>query len=174
MKAFTSCLFLTLLSLALCKSQIYDPPLKIYGQTITQTLYIDNAYHDSGVWGPISLCPNNSFVDAFELKYQEPGNVDETAINAIRLYCILNGHDTGYVESSTGTHGEYFGMRVCSGDYLLTGFRANTLEYQGTFTDDVAVENFEGSCGYGREIVSGGIPSLSLQSRRDVSLQNVI
>ncbi|RXG55560.1 hypothetical protein Avbf_10701 [Armadillidium vulgare] len=60
-------------------------------------------------------------------------------------------------------------MRVCSGDYLLTGFRANTLEYQGTFTDDVAVENFE-VLRLRDRIVSG---EYIIVSKSRISLQNL-
>lgn len=41
---------------------------------------------------------------------------------------------------------------MCS-SHFITGFRANVLEYQGPFTDDVAVQDFEVECDYGKEIV---------------------
>ena len=44
-------------------------------------------------------------------------------------------------------------MNSCS-DGFVTGFRANVLEYQGVFTDDVAVEDMKVICDDG-EIVNG-------------------
>ena len=43
---------------------------------------------------------------------------------------------------------------ACSEDFV-TGFRANTLEYQGPFTDDVAVQDMDVYCNDGAELVEG-------------------
>uniref|UniRef100_A0A2P2IA81 Vitelline membrane outer layer protein 1 homolog n=1 Tax=Hirondellea gigas TaxID=1518452 RepID=A0A2P2IA81_9CRUS len=81
--------------------------------------------------------------------------MDETAINAIKLYCSTEEHhDDGYITSATGPEGTWYGMRVCSSEFL-TGFRGKVLEYQGIFTDDVAVQDFEVECNFGEEIIGG-------------------
>ena len=55
-----------------------------------------------------------SFIDlcsyAF-FQYQKQGHLDETAVNGIKLYCSSSTdfHDTGYVTSSVGTHGDWYG-----------------------------------------------------------------
>lgn len=46
------------------------------------------------------------------------------------------------------------GMRVCNGGFL-TGFRGKVLDYQGIFTDDVALQDFEAECDFGSEIIGG-------------------
>ncbi|XP_018020559.1 vitelline membrane outer layer protein 1 homolog [Hyalella azteca] len=121
---------------------------------VTSTLFLNNPY-DAGDWGFIGLCPEYSFVHAFEILFVPPGNVDETAINAVKLYCSTEQHfDVGYVESAAGPDGLWYGMKVCHGTFI-TGFRAKVLEYQGVFTDDVAVQDFQAECNYGEEILSG-------------------
>ena len=67
------------------------------------------------------------------------------------------------------------GMRPCSNLNYVTGFRANTLSYQGPFTDDVAVENVQVECGYGSEIVDAlpfDVPYQSYDVSQDLSLTN--
>ncbi|KAB7501846.1 Vitelline membrane outer layer protein 1 [Armadillidium nasatum] len=142
-------------------------------RVVSQTLLLDNVFDCSGrecIWGSIVLCPDNGFAYALEVKYEEPGHVDETAINGVRLYCSANGHDLGYIESSNGPHGDYLGMKICPEDYV-TGFRANVLENQGLIGEDVAVEDIEMDCSYGKYILSSGIPPVSLQDKK-MALQN--
>ncbi|XP_076044998.1 vitelline membrane outer layer protein 1-like [Oratosquilla oratoria] len=121
---------------------------------ISQYLNLDNPY-DAGEWGSVSLCPNGSFAHAFEVKFEEYNAVDETAVNAIKLYCRNeHEHDLGYITSSEGQHGRWYGMRICSSGFL-TGMRGQVLGYQGIFHDDVAVENVELECNHGSEILPG-------------------
>jgi len=137
------------------KTEIYDRPIMYASRNISQSLFIDNPYHDAGKWGGIDLCPNNGFATAAEITYRSPAfdHLDETAINGVRLYCNdPDGHNEGYVTSTVGTEGESQGEKICSSGFI-TGFRANTLEHQGALTDDVAVEDFEISCNYGMEII---------------------
>jgi len=118
------------------------------------TLLLDNPF-DAGSWGAAALCPEYTFVREFEVLYQPAGSFDDTAVNAVKLYCSSpeTGLDVAYVTSSTSPNGQWMGLNVCQGGWM-TGFRAKVLEYQGLFTDDVAVQDMMGSC-QGNETIGG-------------------
>ncbi|XP_063589397.1 vitelline membrane outer layer protein 1 homolog isoform X1 [Penaeus indicus] len=125
---------------------------------VTDTLILDNGV-DAGDWGLVEYCEDGSFATAFEVKFEPYSliDTDETAINAVRLYCSTLDHIlTGYVQSIEGQHGDWLGMRHCSTGFA-TGMRANVLESQGIFGDDVAVENVELACDDGKEVITGVI-----------------
>lgn len=43
-------------------------------------------------------------------QFYPPGAIDETAVNAVKLYCSTDDHvDDGYVESASGPDGDWFG-----------------------------------------------------------------
>ncbi|KAF2355061.1 Vitelline membrane outer layer protein I (VOMI) [Trinorchestia longiramus] len=141
-------------ALASAYEQIGKNVEKIETRTVTSTLFLNNPY-DAGDWGSIGLCPDQSFVHAIEVLFYPPGAVDETAINAVKLYCSTEDKvDTGYVISASGPDGDWYGMRVCTTPFV-TGFRGKVLEYQGLFTDDVAVQDFEAECNFGIEVLPG-------------------
>ncbi|XP_076044852.1 uncharacterized protein LOC143027451 [Oratosquilla oratoria] len=123
-------------------------------RAISQYLNLDNPF-DAGEWGPVSICPNGTFAHAFEVKFEEYSTVDETAINAVKLYCSTQEHhDTGYITSTEGEHGDWYGMKICDKGYL-TGMRARVLPYQGLLHDDVAVHDVDMECNYGTQIMNG-------------------
>ncbi|XP_047736584.1 vitelline membrane outer layer protein 1 homolog [Hyalella azteca] len=164
MKYFLSVLIFSLYALtASADEQVGTHVDQIQTRDVTQVLFLNNPY-DAGDWGPIGICPEFSFVHAFEILFYPPGAVDETAINAVKLYCSTEqqvvsatgpeGDWYGYVVSATGAEGDWYGMRVCPKTFI-TGFRAQVLEYQGPFTDDVAVQDFEAECNFGEDILPG-------------------
>jgi len=110
------------------------------------TLVLSNAF-DAGEWGAAAVCPENCFVRQFEVLYEPAGDIDDTAVNALKLYCSSaeTGLEVSYVSSATSPYGHWMGLNVCQGGWL-TGFRAKVLEYQGLFTDDVAVQDVMGAC----------------------------
>ncbi|XP_063589398.1 vitelline membrane outer layer protein 1 homolog isoform X2 [Penaeus indicus] len=125
---------------------------------VTDTLILDNGV-DAGDWGLVEYCEDGSFATAFEVKFEPYSliDTDETAVNAVRLYCSTLEHiTTGYIYSVEGKHGEWQNIRSCSSGFV-TGMRANVLEPQGTFGDDVAVKNVQLACDEGKEVITGVI-----------------
>ncbi|XP_042867909.1 vitelline membrane outer layer protein 1-like [Penaeus japonicus] len=123
-------------------------------RSIASNLTLDNGL-DWGVWGDVEYCPEGSFVHAFDTKFESGSTTDETAVNALMLFCSTpEHHDTGYITSTVGEYGEWQGMRICTNGYV-TGMRGNVLEPQGIVHDDVAVANMEMECDYGKEVITG-------------------
>ena len=52
----------------------------------------------------------------------------------------------------------FIGMMPCDGTSFVTGMSANTLEYQGGFVDDVAVEDFKVQCDHDSNQIVNGLP----------------
>jgi hypothetical protein len=147
-------LLLLTVALVAAYEQIGNNVKQIDTRDVSTTLFLNNPY-DAGDWGPIGLCPSESFVHAIEVQFYEPGALDETAVNGVKLYCSSQSFvDTGYVTSATGPEGSWYGMRICNTPFV-TGFRARVLDYQGAFTDDVAVQDFEAECNFGLETLPG-------------------
>jgi len=113
---------------------------------VSAEIGLDNAY-DAGDWGEPALCPPGSFAYEFELRYDPPGGADDTALNAVKLFCADpdTGHDVTYVTSAAAPNGQWMGLMGCKVGSLV-GFRAKVVAHQGIFIDDVAIENFEGVC----------------------------
>nr|XP_027215944.1 vitelline membrane outer layer protein 1 homolog [Penaeus vannamei] len=73
---------------------------------VTDTLLLDNGV-DAGDWGSIEYCEDGSFATALEIKFEPYSliDTDETAVNAVRLYCSTLDHIlTGYIQSVEGKH----------------------------------------------------------------------
>jgi len=122
------------------------------------TLLLSNAYN-AGKWGAIRICPPDSYVQGFELKFARVGwigDIDDTALNGVKLYCAhyLTGVAVAYVTSSVAPAGEWQGIRPCSGGRVMTGFRGRVLEHQ-VLGDNVAVEDLQADCGFGEEVLEG-------------------
>ncbi|CAL4066846.1 unnamed protein product, partial [Meganyctiphanes norvegica] len=112
---------------------------------------VDNPYMDhypDAQWGAEEDCPTGHAF-AFDMKYEKPGAVDQTSVNAVKMYCRddSNGALTGQITSFEGRYGDYMGLRTCpEDDDKLTGFRLQVWPYQGTFGDDWAIDNVQISC----------------------------
>lgn len=131
---------------------------RIPRRQVTDALTLNNGL-SWGDWGPIEYCKDGSFVSAFQVKFEPYSliDTDETAVNAVRLYCSTLDHiTTGYVYSVEGKHGEWQNIRSCSSGFV-TGMRANVLEPQGALADDVAVKNVQLACDEGKEVITGVI-----------------
>ncbi|XP_071518501.1 vitelline membrane outer layer protein 1 homolog [Panulirus ornatus] len=118
--------------------------------TVVENINLDNGL-PRGEWGRIDLCPEGSFAFAFEIKYSGVGFLDDTSVNAIRLYCEdRSGTLTGYTISSEGNYGQWRGMRSCGGTGdLLVGMMANVVPDLGTFGDDLGMDNLRMECSNG-------------------------
>ncbi|XP_069983708.1 vitelline membrane outer layer protein 1 [Penaeus vannamei] len=134
------------------------PGPRLPRRQVTDSLRLDNGL-SWGDWGPIEYCEDGSFATAFQVKFEPYSllDTDETAVNAVRLYCSTLDHIlTGYVYSVEGKHGDWENIRHCSSGFV-TGMRANVLEPQGTLGDDVAVKNVQLACDEGQEVITGVI-----------------
>ncbi|CAL4145458.1 unnamed protein product, partial [Meganyctiphanes norvegica] len=74
---------------------------------------VDNPYMDhypDAQWGAEEDCPTGHAF-AFDMKYEKPGAVDQTSVNAVKLYCKdgSNGELTGQITSFEGRYGNYMG-----------------------------------------------------------------
>ncbi|XP_071537828.1 vitelline membrane outer layer protein 1-like [Panulirus ornatus] len=123
---------------------------------VTKSLVLNNGL-PWGSWGDLEYCADGSFAVDMEVKFKKYRLLDrdETALNAVKLYCATPDlHQTGYVMSTEGREGRWQGMRVCSSGFL-TGMRAKVLTPQGIFRDDVAVQNLQVECDYSPEVLTG-------------------
>ncbi|XP_064105672.1 vitelline membrane outer layer protein 1 homolog [Macrobrachium nipponense] len=123
---------------------------------ITRTLYLDNGY-DAGTWGEVEYCEDGSFVTDIEVAYKDHTllDVDENAVNTVKLYCATtDGVMTNYVTSTVGKEGEWKGMNSCSDGSLMTGMRAKVMPNLGLIGDDEAVQNVEMECEGGSTVLA--------------------
>ncbi|KAG0716862.1 Vitelline membrane outer layer protein 1 [Chionoecetes opilio] len=133
-------------------------------KTVAESLTIDNGLN-RGEWGPIQVCSQGAYVFAFEIKYSGVGFVDDTSVNAIRLYCETpTGSLTDLITSSEGSYGQWRGMRACPHGAMMTGMRANVVPDMGVLGDDLGIDNLQMKCA-GGEILDGqhGVPNMSGQ-----------
>nr|XP_045625254.1 vitelline membrane outer layer protein 1-like [Procambarus clarkii] len=136
-------------------------------RNVTQVLRLDNGL-SWGLWGAMDFCEKGSFAHAFEIKFDPPGGVDNTAVNGVKLYCRNKDlYDTGYVTSVVGPNGDWLGMRVCH-EGFLTGLRADVMEPQGVLHDDVAVYNVDMMCEDGEYLI-GWNTSYVFEEEEEVS-----
>merc|ERR1719209_2356619 len=94
---------------------------------LPEELAVDNPYLDDhwsdAEWGIDDHCPSGKAF-AFDMRYEQPGAIDQTATNALKLYCRDDdGEFTGSVTSIEGKYGDYMGLRSCPENNKLTGFR---------------------------------------------------
>ncbi|XP_066976709.1 vitelline membrane outer layer protein 1 homolog [Macrobrachium rosenbergii] len=135
-----------------------------------EEIYLNNGL-DRGDWGPTDLCAQNSWVSAFEVKYSEEGHIDNTGLNAVRLYCQdKDGALVGSVISSEGSYGEWKGIRSCPAGQYMVAMRGDVMPYQGTFGDDEGLVNLEMKCSNGT-VLNGRFTSGEEQERPEDNLE---
>uniref|UniRef100_A0A0P4VUB1 Uncharacterized protein n=1 Tax=Scylla olivacea TaxID=85551 RepID=A0A0P4VUB1_SCYOL len=106
------------------------------------------------------VMPNDRSTAAVVLRrrwsvYSGLGYVDDTSVNAIRLYCQTSeGSLTDLITSSEGTYGQWKGMRPCGAGEFMTGVRGNVVPDMGPLGDDLGVDNLQMSCS-GGEVLDG-------------------
>lgn len=101
---------------------------------------------DWGLWGRFEKCRSGTYAQGFQLK-TEPNQYlnDDTALNAIRLYCGDPFRpDTQVVSSTEGDFGSWGTIYTCYPG-VLTGFRLRVESYRGE-GDDTATNNVRFYC----------------------------
>ncbi|CAL4164906.1 unnamed protein product, partial [Meganyctiphanes norvegica] len=122
-----------------------------FNENSATPINVDNPYLDhytDALWGIKELC-QKGHAFAFDMKYEQPGAIDQTAVNAMKLYCRddSDGSLSGQLVSFEGKYGQYLGLRTCPNDNdKMTGFRLQVWPYQGTFGDDWAIDNVQIAC----------------------------
>jgi len=134
------------------------PLLQIVTAAITRRTTTEIAPHANtgfGSWGPVDLCPENSFAHGFQLKVEwncfrnGTKDCDDTALNAIKLFCsYADGKSAGYVESFVGPFGSWGESTQCHGaGNWLSGAQFRSEPYQHSHGgDDTAGNNLNMAC----------------------------
>jgi len=100
-----------------------------------------------GDWGVFQRCPWGRYAQGFQLK-TEPNQYlgDDTALNAIRLFCgDPYRPDTGVVTSTIGDFGEWGNVYTCYPG-VLTGFQLRVESERSGSGDDTATNNARFFC----------------------------
>merc|ERR1712002_135496 len=135
---------------------------------ITEPIQLDNGL-SRGSWGPPDLCADDSLAVGFELKYEDLGHLDDTGVNAIRLYCEKpSGELTNIVSSVEGLWGNWKGIRNCKKGEYLVGMRGNVVKEQGMFGDDMGLDNLQMKCSDNTTL--DGLHHEPLPEHKDLSL----
>ncbi|XP_063785716.1 uncharacterized protein LOC134934147 [Pseudophryne corroboree] len=111
-----------------------------------------------GSWGPIEWCPHGSKAKGFAIKVEsKQGNGDDTAANAIRLYCYdRNDNYKGSVQSTESGWGTWGNSVKCSNGHIQS-YKAKVEENQGK-GDDTALNNIIVQCSNGQQLEAHGGP----------------
>ncbi|XP_075128782.1 vitelline membrane outer layer protein 1-like [Leptodactylus fuscus] len=99
-----------------------------------------------GDWGPKQRCPPNTSATGFSLKIEKPQGIgDDTAWNAIRLYCTnAKGEIVAIITSTEGRWGEWTVVSWCPRGRLLN-YCLSVEPPQGD-EDDTAANNIMMQC----------------------------
>jgi hypothetical protein len=111
----------------------HDGSYLIYSENVTEW----------GIWGAeVDKCPEGSFANGFQLK-TEPfmGARDDTALNAVRLFCEGTAESVTSREGVWGSWGKAF---FCENEGRIKGFQLRSEE--GGKADDTAANNLRVVC----------------------------
>lgn len=109
-----------------------------------------------GDWGPTEYCPSNSYATGFAIRVEYPIDGDDTALNAIQLYCRSgSNNEVGTITSSVQDFGEWTGKRQCRNG-RLNAIRMRVEGNQGGNGDDTAANDLDMRCENGEELRGGG------------------
>ncbi|OXA45847.1 Vitelline membrane outer layer protein 1 [Folsomia candida] len=105
---------------------------------------------DWGGWGEASFCPVGAYATGLEVKYEEIGRGDDTAINGIALQCAYGSGQPVYhsPRSKEGHWGNWKKCR-CSNDAIdrVRAFRLCVQQPQGIKPDDMSAYGLYYHCG---------------------------
>ncbi|XP_028660102.1 vitelline membrane outer layer protein 1 homolog [Erpetoichthys calabaricus] len=110
-----------------------------------------------GDWQFTDMCPEGMYARGFNLKVEEQqGRGDDTALNAIRLYCSSSSssYPDYYIQSGAGRWGSWTNVQWCSYGFL-TAFKLKVEKYQGS-GDDTAANDIIFKCSNGDFIPGNG------------------
>jgi len=111
----------------------FDGSYMLYSENIT----------DWGLWDTgVDRCPQGSFANGFQLKTEQfKGPADDTALNAIRLFCAGTSES---VISKEGPWGKWGNVFTCENGGRIKGFQLRSED--GGKRDDTAANNFRAVC----------------------------
>ena len=121
------------------------PPPEPTQAPVDQFLLFSENTTNWGDWpNGIAMCPEGRFVHGFQIKnegFQGPG--DDTAMNAIRLYCGTS-ESAPSVTSLEGEFGDWKGNHFCQNGGFVNGFQLRVEE--SGLVDDTAANNIRIYC----------------------------
>ncbi|KAG7161747.1 vitelline membrane outer layer protein 1 homolog [Homarus americanus] len=98
---------------------------------------------NKGSWTGGHVC-DSGFINGYDLKSEsENGPRDNTAANALRLYCI---DQTDYLEAPGNKWGHWLGPVHCRQGMAVCGIMTRVQENQGVITDDTALNDVRFLC----------------------------
>ncbi|XP_073479124.1 vitelline membrane outer layer protein 1 homolog [Aquarana catesbeiana] len=107
-------------------------------------IYVNNGGY-WGDWGWMDMCPPGTVATGFDLKVEPPqGDGDDTALNAIKLFCTKSGESYAEITSTTGRWGSWTGARWCPSGVLIS-FALQVERPLGN-GDDTAANNIMFQC----------------------------
>ena len=114
-----------------------------------------------GDWGCVDECPRGQYVYAYSLRSEPYHGVsdDDTALNAVKLYCssppsISPTEPSLTITSTEGQLGEYSGILDCvNPDDPIVGFKMKIEGHQG-YPDDTAANKLDIYCQHGSQTYS--------------------
>uniref|UniRef100_A0A9J8AL63 Vitelline membrane outer layer protein 1 n=1 Tax=Cyprinus carpio carpio TaxID=630221 RepID=A0A9J8AL63_CYPCA len=108
-------------------------------------LTVSNGMH-WGSWGRSEFCPNGTYAKGFNVKVERHDYFDNTALNAIHLFCESKSDDaSGIIRSDEGSFGQWIDyIQMCPTGFL-TAFQLKVESSQG-IDDDTAVNNIRRHC----------------------------
>ena len=98
-----------------------------------------------GEYGQDVRCPQNVRLNGFKMKSEAPQGpfVDDTAANAVKMYCENNSEISNQYEGSWGRWGN---MIKCPINTYICGFRARVDPPCGPLCDNTALNSFIFTC----------------------------
>ncbi|XP_066965354.1 vitelline membrane outer layer protein 1 homolog isoform X2 [Macrobrachium rosenbergii] len=96
-----------------------------------------------GSWTGVRACPQGSFLKGYQLKSENGGHTDNTAANALRMWC--SGSDQG-LESPGTKWGSWLEHVSCKKDKVICGLMTRVEEDQGILLDDSALNDVRFLC----------------------------
>lgn len=164
MKKFFACCSVALSSFTMLS---FYSEVALSQQGSRPDVVFDSTSSNGGQWGSWTrsvFCPTGSYAAGYTMRVEPPqggGNNDDTALNAIRLYCRFpNRSDTVVVEPHPGFWGTWVEGRNCSPNNFMTTFNLKVEPFQGgglgSGRDDTAANSVAFRCSSGEVIEAEG------------------
>ncbi|CAF3358010.1 unnamed protein product, partial [Rotaria sp. Silwood2] len=122
-----------------------------------------NGHNEHGKYHNFEYCPPGSWAYGFQQRVEKDqgNNDDDTALNAIRLYCrSKDGKYTGSISSYDGDWGDWSNNVYCSGDQeFMVSAHLKTEDY--SFADCTGVNSFKSRC---RDVTTNTISANYLEA----------
>lgn len=121
--------------------------LYCYNTTLHHTGIVTSSTMNRGSWTGVYSCEEGDFLGGYDLKSQpEEGALgDNTAANALRMYCKSQGEDV-YMESPGNKWGAWLGPSFCRTKMAVCGLMTLVEDDQGGLSDDTALNDVRFLC----------------------------